>query len=103
MFSATPRRSLSVAGAAFLMAAGLTLAPLPSTAAITPAVAAASPDDTHPIPDRDGSAKPSKVEEPWIYHSCAQVRLYHRGPLWAHQRGYNPMLDDNNDGIACNE
>lgn len=55
-----------------------------------------APAATLPQPGRNISAP-----APGMWHSCAQARAVGAAPIHRGTPGYNPILDGDNDGIAC--
>ncbi|MEU7142227.1 excalibur calcium-binding domain-containing protein [Nocardia sp. NPDC046473] len=99
------RRVAPAIGAACLMVGVVALVPSTATAA-TPATAAASfsPNDSWPTPDRNGNGdSDQKKRSTKIYTDCDQVRAEGAGPIYRGQPGYNSYLDQDGDGIACND
>ena len=106
------RRAPSVVAACLLVGAGVLA---PQVASAEPPHTIARPDygsrteprDGHSAPsrqDRDTSEPPSHGDSPSSqrYRTCAQVLAQGAWPLYRGDPGYNPALDKDNDGIACN-
>ncbi|WP_378734522.1 excalibur calcium-binding domain-containing protein [Nocardia brasiliensis] len=94
------RRATPAIGAACLMVGALTLVP-PTAIAETPTAAFIARPESHERPDRDGKGESEKKRR--VYTNCAQARAEHAGPIYRGLPQYNPMLDEDGDGIACNE
>ncbi|MFI6171503.1 excalibur calcium-binding domain-containing protein [Nocardia sp. NPDC051052] len=100
------RRVAPAIGAACLVAGAIAL--VPSTAAAAPIAAAiSSPDDSWPTPDRDGKSdddqKKKKKRSAKIYTDCDQVRAEGAGPIYRGDPSYNSFLDQDGNGIACDD
>ncbi|WP_433600031.1 excalibur calcium-binding domain-containing protein [Nocardia sp. CA-135953] len=104
------RRAVPAFGAACLVVGGLAIAS-PIVAADSSAVQfIAGPDSSLPVPSYRPGPKGSNVpppekskeeESPRYYTDCDQVRAEGKLPLYRGQPGYNPYLDPDGDGIAC--
>ncbi|WP_433660285.1 excalibur calcium-binding domain-containing protein [Nocardia sp. CA-128927] len=94
------RRVTPAIGAACLVLGALTLVP-PTATAETPAAAfVARPESAvDPNPDSDGKHKKERGGP----LTCEQARSEHAGPIYRGLPQYNPMLDTDHDGFACNE
>ncbi|WP_433757580.1 excalibur calcium-binding domain-containing protein [Nocardia sp. CA-135398] len=101
------RRAVPALGAACLVIGGIAS---PIAAADSSTVQfVAGPDSSLPVPSYrpgpKGSNVPppeeSKEESPRYYTDCDQVRAEGKLPLYRGQAGYNPYLDPDGDGIAC--
>jgi hypothetical protein len=68
--------------------------PIPPTTSLVPL--------TTPPPAPPVTSVPPKVQpQPFIYTSCAEVRAAGAAPLHRNDRGWNPKLDRDGDGVAC--
>ncbi len=92
------RRVTPAIGAACLVVGVLTLAP-PTAIAETPTAAFVARPDSHEIPQRDGESEKKRR----VYTTCEQARADYAGPIYRGLPQYNPMLDRDGDGFACNE
>ncbi|WP_237748210.1 excalibur calcium-binding domain-containing protein [Nocardia brasiliensis] len=101
MRNSVVRRVAPALGAACLMVGALTLVPPTAAAATAPTIASAARPDSLPKDDPEDAGKDKKKRR--IYTNCDQVRAEGAGPLYRGERGYNAYLDQDNDGIACNE
>ncbi|WP_246002881.1 excalibur calcium-binding domain-containing protein [Nocardia tenerifensis] len=90
------RRVTPAVDAACLVLGALTLAP-PTAVAESPSAAFVARPDSLPDPD----AKPEKKRK--VYTTCEEARAAHAGPIYRGLPQYNPMLDRDGDGYACNE
>ncbi|MFI6362775.1 excalibur calcium-binding domain-containing protein [Nocardia sp. NPDC050630] len=103
------RRAIPALGAACLVIGGLGIALPVAVADSSTAQLVAGPDSSLPVPSYrpgpKGSNVPppqeSKEESPRYYTDCDQVRAEGKLPLYRGQPGYNPYLDPDGDGIAC--
>ncbi|MFI6042396.1 excalibur calcium-binding domain-containing protein [Nocardia sp. NPDC051321] len=94
------RRVAPAIGAACLVVGAIAL--VPSTAAATSTAATvASPDDSWPTPDRDGKGDDQKKRSAKIYTDCDQVRAEGAGTIYRGDPSYNSFLDQDGNGIAC--
>lgn len=92
------RRVTPAIGAACLMVGALTLVP-PTAIAETSTAAFIARPESHEKPDRDGKGEKKQK----MYTNCIQAQAEHAGPIYRGLPQYNPLLDEDGDGIACNE
>src|SRR5688500_6501866 len=71
----------------------------PTPTAATP-VTSLGPKSAAPVapPRATATHAPTTVTR---FRSCAEVRAAGKAPLYRGQRGWNPELDRDNDGVAC--
>jgi endonuclease YncB( thermonuclease family) len=58
------------------------------------------PARSQPRPTRRLQSVAQPTAEP-LYHSCREARAAGAAPMYRGQAGYNPALDGDGDGIAC--
>ncbi|WP_433523429.1 excalibur calcium-binding domain-containing protein [Nocardia pseudovaccinii] len=104
------RRAVPALGAACLVIGGLAIASPIAVADSSAVQFVAGPDSSLPVPSYRPGPKGSNVpppeksteeESPRYYTDCDQVRAEGKLPLYRGQPGYNPYLDPDGDGIAC--
>lgn len=102
------RRAVPAFGAACLVIGGIAIAS--PIAAADSVQFVAGPDSSLPVPSYRPGPKGSNVpppekskeeESPRYYTDCDQVRAEGKLPLYRGQPGYNPYLDPDGDGVAC--
>jgi hypothetical protein len=52
-------------------------------------------------PRANAAPEPVVVEQSSAFHSCREARAAGAAPMYRGQPGYNPALDGDGDGIAC--
>ncbi|WP_169814594.1 excalibur calcium-binding domain-containing protein [Nocardia pseudovaccinii] len=104
------RRAVPALGAACLVVGGIAIASPIAVADSSAVQFVAGPDSSLPVPSYRPGPKGSNVpppeksteeESPRYYTDCDQVRAEGKLPLYRGQPGYNPYLDPDGDGIAC--
>ncbi|WP_405160165.1 excalibur calcium-binding domain-containing protein [Nocardia sp. NBC_01499] len=98
------RRLAPAIGAACLVVGAIALVPSTAAAATptgdTPTATFISHEDSYPVPDRSGHGD-QKKRSTKIYTDCDQVRAEGAGPIYRGDPRFNANLDQDGDGIAC--
>lgn len=97
------RRMAPAIGAACLVVGTIALVPSTATAATATTATVAGPDDSWPTPDRSGNGDDKKKRSAKIYTDCDQVRAEGAGTIYRGDPRFNSFLDQDGDGIACND